>query len=109
MTPRRPARLAAPLAVALALAACQDQAALDPAAERGRQVYLGQCTACHASDPAQRGPLGPPVKGSSRQLLEARVLRGTYPPGYAPKQNTQVMQPMPQLAGSIDELAAYLR
>lgn len=109
MTPGRPARLAAPLAVALALAACQDQAASDPAAERGRQVYLGQCTACHASDPAQRGPLGPPVKGSSRPLLEARVLRGVYPPGYAPKQNTQVMQPMPQLAGQIDDLAAYLR
>lgn len=111
MTPRRRRRLAGPLgplAVALALAACQ-QPALDPAAERGRQVYLAQCTACHASDPAQRGPLGPPVKGSSRELLEARVLRGTYPPGYTPKQNTSIMQPMPQLAGSIDDLAAYLR
>ena len=109
MKPRRLARLTAPLALALTLAACRDEAALDPAAERGRQVYLGQCTACHSSDPAQRGTLGPPVKGSSRQLLEARVLRGAYPPGYAPKQNTRLMQPMPQLSGSLEDLAAYLR
>jgi mono/diheme cytochrome c family protein len=109
MRPRHRVALAAPLAAALALAACQDGAGLDPAAERGRQVYLGQCTACHASDPAQRGSVGPPVKGSSRPLLEARVLHGTYPPGYAPKQNTRIMQPMPQLAGSLDDLAAYLR
>jgi len=108
LRPGRLFRLTGPMVTALALAACQ-QAALDPAAERGRQVYLGQCTACHASDPAQRGPLGPPVKGSSRGLLEVRLLRGTYPPGYTPKQNTSIMQPMPQLAGSIDDLAAYLR
>jgi mono/diheme cytochrome c family protein len=101
-------RLAGPVVAALAVAACQ-QAALDPAAERGRQVYLGQCIACHASDPSQRGPLGPPVKGSSRELLEARVVRGTYPPGYTPKQDTKIMQPMPQMAGSIDDLAAYLK
>ncbi len=108
MRPRL-AGLAGAVAGAVLLAGCGQQAALDPAAERGRQVYLAQCTACHATDPGQRGPVGPPVKGSSRELLEARVLRGGYPPGYTPKQNSRVMQPLPQLAGSIDDLAAYLR
>jgi mono/diheme cytochrome c family protein len=76
---------------------------------RGRQVYLTRCAECHASDPARNGPVGPAVKGSSRELLEARLLRGTYPPGYAPKWNTAVMQPMPALARSIPDLEAFLK
>jgi mono/diheme cytochrome c family protein len=53
------------------LVGCSNQGggSLSPEAERGRQVYLAQCTACHAQDPAQNGPLGPAVKGSSRELL----------------------------------------
>jgi mono/diheme cytochrome c family protein len=82
---------------------------LSPEGERGRQIYLAQCTSCHASDPAQPGPLGPPVKGASPELLEARIVRGTYPPGYTPKRPSAVMQPMPNLAPSIPDLAAYLR
>jgi mono/diheme cytochrome c family protein len=92
----------------VALAGCGDRGA-DPAAERGRQVYLAQCTACHASDPAQNGPIGPAIKGSPKTLLEAKLLKGTYPPGYPPKRPTTVMQPMPQMGGSIDDLVAYLR
>ena len=92
---------------AVALAACGREP-LSPEAERGRQVYLSQCTACHASDPAQPGPVGPAVKGASRELLEAKVLRGTYPPGYTPKRTTTVMPPQPQLAPEIDALAPYL-
>ena len=91
------------------LAACSGQEGLSPEAERGRQIYLAQCSSCHSPDPAKDGPLGPAVKGSSRALLEARVLRGVYPPGYTPKRPSAVMQPMPQLASSLDDLAAYLR
>lgn len=96
---------AAVLAVA---AGCGDRPQLNAEAERGRQVYLTQCTACHATDPSQAGPLGPPVKGSSRELLEAKVLRGTYPPGYQPKRPTHLMPPQPALAPDIPPLAAYL-
>ncbi len=81
---------------------------LSPEAEQGRQVYLAQCTVCHAADPAQAGPVGPPVRGSSRELLEAKLLRGAYPPGYQPRRPTSVMPRMPQVAGQLDELAAYL-
>jgi hypothetical protein len=37
------------------------------------------------------------------------VVRGTYPPGYTPKRPSAIMQPMPNLAGSVDDLTAYLR
>jgi mono/diheme cytochrome c family protein len=96
------------LAAALALGACGGEK-LDPEAERGRQVYVSQCTACHAFDPSLPGPVGPPVKRASRELLEAKILRGTYPPGYTPKRPTSVMPPQPQLAKDIPALAAYLR
>jgi mono/diheme cytochrome c family protein len=100
---------AAPVVGLLALAGCSGEPPLDPAAERGRQVYQAQCTACHASDPARDGAIGPAVKGASRELLEARLLRGTYPEGYQPRRPTQVMQPMPNLGPSVTDLAAYLK
>jgi mono/diheme cytochrome c family protein len=95
----------------LAFAACSDSASgPDTAnAERGRQVYLAQCTVCHGSDPAQAGPVGPPIKRASRELLEAKVLRGTYPEGYKPQRPTALMPPQPALAPEIPALAAYLR
>ena len=94
------------LAAALALAACAEDSS---PAGRGKQVYLAQCTACHNGDPAKDGVLGPAVTGSSRELLEARLLRAGYPSGYTPKRNTALMAPQPQLAASIPDLAAYLR
>ena len=103
----RSASLAA-LALAFALGGCSESG-LSPSAERGRQVYQSQCIACHNPDPAQAGPVGPPVKGSSRELLETKVLKGTYPPGYQPKRPTAVMQPMPQMADNIPPLSEYLK
>jgi mono/diheme cytochrome c family protein len=103
---RAPALLA--VAATMALAACGGES-LSPEAQRGRQVYLSQCTACHASDPAQPGPVGPEVKGASRELLEGKILRGSYPPGYKPKRPTSVMPPQPQVGPDIPALAAYLQ
>ena len=98
------------LGAALTLTACSETPGpTGPNAERGRQLYLAQCIACHNSDPALAGPLGPPVKGSSRELLESKVLNGTYPPGYTPKRPTTLMPPQPALAGEIDNLAAFLK
>jgi mono/diheme cytochrome c family protein len=94
--------------IAIAVVGC-GPSSKDPLVERGRQVYLGQCTSCHSPDPAQMGPVGPPVKGSSKELLEARLLHGSYPPGYKPKRPTSVMPPQPQLAPDVPALAAYLK
>lgn len=96
------------LAVALAGVGCE-QPPLSPSAERGRQIYLSQCVSCHGPDPARAGPIGPQIKGSSKELLEAKVLHQTYPPGYPPKRPTRVMPPLPALAGDIPALADYLR
>lgn len=96
--------------VAIAGAGCSDRgASRSPTAERGRQVYLARCASCHASEPANPGAVGPAVKGASRELLEAKVLRGEYPPGYTPKRRTTVMPPMPALAPDISALSDYLR
>jgi len=94
--------------LALAAGGCSDSG-LSPSAERGRQVYLAQCTACHNTDPGQPGAVGPPVKGSPRELLEAKVLNGSYPAGYTPKRPTKVMVPLPAVAPEIAALADFLR
>ena len=93
----------------VALAGCSEEPKLSAQGERGRQIYQAQCIACHNTDPAQPGPVGPPVKGSPRELLEAKVLKGSYPPGYAPKRPTKVMVPIPAVAPEIDALTEYLR
>ena len=54
------------------------------------------------------GALGPDVWGSSRALLEARVILGGYPPGYKPKRPSHVMKPLPQLGRELDALTEYL-
>jgi mono/diheme cytochrome c family protein len=102
--------LTALLAVASVLAACSEEpSSTGPSAERGRQVYLAQCISCHNANPALAGPLGPPMKGASRELLEAKVLKGTYPAGYTPKRPTNLMPPVPSLAPEIANLAAFLK
>ena len=82
----------------------------DPAvlAARGRTVFMSNCIACHNPDPTQDGALGPAVMGSSQELLEARVIQGTYPEGYTPKRDTKVMVPLNFLQKEIPALAAYL-
>jgi mono/diheme cytochrome c family protein len=80
---------------------------LSEAAERGKTTYFTVCIACHNAKPTLDA-LGPPIAGASRELLEARVVYGTYPPGYAPKRKSQAMPAFPHLAANIDDLAAYL-
>jgi mono/diheme cytochrome c family protein len=110
----RGAALAGAGAAALFLASCERKeagpgAAPGSLAERGRAVYQASCVACHHQDPAIAGPLGPEVKGASRELLEARILRAEYPPGYKPKRQTRMMVPMPQLKNDIDALREFLK
>lgn len=82
--------------------------ASEEAVNRGRVVWVTRCTSCHASDPRRAGPLGPPVAGSPRALVEARVVRAEYPQGYTPKRSTTLMVAMPDLAGSVDDLTTFL-
>jgi len=82
--------------------------ALSGSAERGQQVYLARCTACHSTDPGRNGPVGPAVRGAAIDLVRARVLRAAYPPGHVPKRPTRIMPAQPDLAPWIVDLAAFL-
>jgi len=97
--------IAAWLAVCVLFVGCIDTT--DPIAN-GRRVYAANCLACHHTDPSLEGVMGPPLAASSRELVEIRVLRGEYPPGYTPKRDTQLMVPLPFLKDDIEVLAAYL-
>ena len=88
------------------IAACNSKP-ITPA-RLGRQIYMSNCVVCHNADPNLPGSQGPPIAGSSRELVEARVLHLSYPPGYKPKRSTHAMRALPQLAGHIDEITAFL-
>lgn len=84
-------------------------------ADKGKQVYMANCAACHGMNPAVDGPIGPASKGASKALITARILNGStnyaksYPAGYTPKRATRIMIALPHLKGSIDDLVAYLK
>jgi len=92
--------------VALCLS-CQPSTGETPV-ELGRRAWVANCTACHNPDPTKEGTLGPAVTGSSLALVEARVMRAEYPPGYTPKRPSQLMPAQPFLKTEVPNLAAYL-
>jgi len=94
--------------IACGSAACSSSADLSPLAQQGQRVYQNVCIACHNGDPTQDGSAGPAIAGSSRELIEARVLHAAYPPGYTPKRQSNVMPRFEYLSDQIDALAAYL-
>jgi mono/diheme cytochrome c family protein len=101
------------LAVALAMpggvfSGCRTSLRTLTPVQRGEVLYRTNCASCHGRDPNRPGALGPAIAGSSRALIEARVLHRAYPAGYQPKRHTHLMQPMPWMAAHIDDLAAYL-
>jgi mono/diheme cytochrome c family protein len=105
---RRARVLSAIAAVAAAACSPGESAPEKSAFERGELVYTNVCIACHNADPALPGSLGPAIAGASRELLEHRVIRGTYPQGFVPQRDSSTMPQFPHLAGSIDDLATYL-
>lgn len=80
----------------------------DPQVEMGRSLYFAHCIACHNANPALNGSLGPAVKGSGLDLLQARVLRGEYPPGYTPKRPTHIMVRLPLTEENVQAIHAFL-
>jgi mono/diheme cytochrome c family protein len=76
--------------------------------QRGRAVFLANCVACHNNDPSKDGSIGPAIAGSSKELLEARVLSTSYPANYKPKRPTKIMPQFPFLKEDVPYLAAYL-
>ena len=94
--------------IALLALACSDTRGPQTAVQRGERIYRSACTTCHALDPNEAGVLGPAIAGASLELLEAKVVRGKYPPGYTPERTTKQMPALPHLKDYIADLAAYL-
>jgi mono/diheme cytochrome c family protein len=88
--------------------ACSSPKASNPVA-RGHAIYVTNCTQCHNPNPNLPGLLGPPIAGSSRELIHDRLANLSYPPGYRPKRNTHQMRAFPELAPDAGALAAFLR
>ena len=81
------------------------------AAAEGRKIYDLICVACHDPDPTKDrtgGTYGPPIAGSSLELLQLRVLGTEYPEGYTPKRDTNLMTPFPLAPTQIRALHAFL-
>ena len=85
----------------------KDAANADPVST-GRTLYALHCTACHNPDPTRDGSLGPAIKGSALELIQARVMRGEYPPGYTPKRATHIMMKLPLGEAEVEALHAFL-
>jgi mono/diheme cytochrome c family protein len=93
--------------LSIALSSCGGSKPMTPA-QRGRIVYMTNCVVCHNANPNLAGSQGPPIAGSSRELVYDRVMFLKYPAGYTPKRATHAMRALPQLANRIDDLAAFL-
>ncbi len=93
--------------VAMACAGEADESG-DPVVARGKKIYRNICVVCHNADPNQAGTLGPDIASASRELLEAKLLRGEYPADYTPKRNTQQMPRLEYLKPNLDDIAAFL-
>ena len=102
-------RLALPfLLLALLGAACSRGKEAGGLVARGQMVYQNNCTACHARDPRELGPVGPALAGASLELVTDKVLRNEYPPGYKPQRDTRAMVPLAYLEPELPAIAAYL-
>lgn len=76
--------------------------------KKGRVVYISACISCHNPNPQLDGSIGPAVYGSSLELLESKVVHGTYPAGYKPKRETGLMPKFPQFSADLEALRIFL-
>lgn len=97
-------------AAAIELAGCNKRETPqgDPLVAKGKVVYATRCIACHSMNPSKDGTLGPAIKDASLELLKARVIHGTYPPGYTPKRATRIMVKLPLTEADVEAIHAFL-
>ena len=78
-------------------------------ASSGQTRYQTVCIACHNTNPAEVGPIGPAIKGSSWELIFTKVTTGLYPLGYKPQRDTHIMPIFELTESDAKDLAEYLK
>lgn len=103
-------RAAAAIATVAAISACggDSDSTADPAVARGETIYRNICVVCHNANPNEAGSIGPAIAQATREVLEAKVLRGEYPVGYTPARETHQMPQFPYLEPNLDDIEAYI-
>jgi mono/diheme cytochrome c family protein len=97
-----------PLESAVATPAAVTTLSNEEKVQKGKIIYFSTCTACHNSNPAMPGSVGPEIKGSKFPLLKARILNSSYPEGYKPKRTTHIMPKFPLTEEQITYVEAFL-
>ncbi|MBE8394169.1 cytochrome c [Leptospira borgpetersenii serovar Hardjo-bovis] len=95
----------------LVFSTCKEEENLSPEQKsifQGKGLYLANCSACHNQNPAVDGTIGPAIQGSNFELLKARIVEGTYPPGYTPKRKSRIMTKLPLTDVQIRNIEAFL-
>jgi len=79
--------------------------------ERGKKIFSLNCIGCHDKNPnKQYGEgSGPPLAGSSYELLELRVRNRSYPKGHKPKRDTQSMPAIYLTSDQLRALHTYIQ
>ncbi|EKO80092.1 MULTISPECIES: cytochrome c [unclassified Leptospira] len=91
---------------------CREEENLPPeqkSISQGKGLYLTNCSACHNQNPALDGTIGPAIQDSNFELLKARIVEGTYPPGYTPKRTSRIMTKLPLTDDQIRNIEAFLK
>lgn len=75
---------------------------------RGKVLYTANCIVCHNKDPNKKGSIGPELAGTSLEVMQEKVAKGTYPQGYVPKRKSKVMKKFPHLEKDVPALHAWI-
>lgn len=80
---------------------------------RGRQLYLSNCTSCHNRDPNVKGPIGPELVDAPLSVMTSKVMTGVYPAalpaGFVPKRKTKLMRKIPKLEKEIPSIHLWIQ
>ncbi len=81
--------------------------------EKGHEIYLSQCIACHNKDPNIKGAIGPELVDAPVDLMKIKVVTGRYPEvlpeGFVPKRKTKLMKKFPQLESDVPSIHAWIQ
>ncbi len=81
--------------------------------EKGHQIYLSQCIACHNKDPNVKGAIGPELVDAPVDLMKIKVVTGRYPEvlpdGFVPKRKTKLMKKFPQFEADVPSIHAWIQ